>query len=110
MIKLYNYSLIRIVAHQGAPKSMCICSIHHWALPAGHKELSPKESKGNSPTIWIESGIDGSNGVGLSGKKSNTISLELDSSTAAAEEISEVGVVVNASNMVGSSLKIKIII
>ena len=93
---------MRIVAHQGAPKSMCICSIHHWALPGGHKELSPKESKGNSPIIWIESGIDGSNGVGFSGKKSNTISLALDSSTAA-EEVSEVGVVGNASSMDGSS-------
>ena len=81
---------MRIVAHQGAPKSMCICSIHHCALPGGHKELSPKESKGNSPIIWIESGIDGSNGVGLSGKKSKTISLALlDSSTTAAEEVSE---------------------
>ena len=99
---------MRIVAHQGAPKSMCICSIHHCALPGGHKELSPKESKGNSPIIWIESGIDGSNGVGLSGKKSKTISLALlDSSTTAAEEVSEevseVGVVSNASSMVGSS-------
>ena len=99
---------MRIVAHQGAPKSMCICSIHHCALPGGHKELSPKESKGNSPIIWIESGIDGSNGVGLSGKKSKTISLALlDSSTTAAEEVSEevseVGVVGNASSMVGSS-------
>ena len=95
---------MRIVNHQGAPKSMCICSIHHWALPAGHKELSPKESKGNSPTIWIESAIDGSNGVGFAGKKSNTISLALDSSTTAAEEVSEVGVVANAWNMVGSSV------
>ena len=95
---------MRIVAHQGAPKSMCICSIHHWALPGGHKELSPKESKGNSPIIWIESGVDGSNGVGLSGKKSKTISLALlDSSTTAAEEVSEVGVLGIASSMVGSS-------